>query len=786
MKNIIILILFTLQIDAASIIVNFAKDENKTFSTIHLQDSKEILCRKIDLNLDKYKIKCDFFERVDQNIKKRENKHFDIFFDNKSIIIVPKFEASLYPVIEELPQNSEILKNSTTKHNHWIIVGYKNRPTMFKKNTNLGIDFPVAFYEPNLPSVGVLDLEEKPIETTVEAKRLANIKSLYQKQKYEDVIEMVDILLEDSKDKTFESELELYKLRSLDKLMFLDSQTSTYIDPYDSVDLAIQWIEQNPSNENLPEVLMYIAKSYLKLGLISKAKRYIDILKQEYSESDYYNLVQIYYADKLFTSGKQAKAIKLYKNSLYKTKKISTAAIAALKLTDRYLDIKDNKNAVIFYKKVLNAGDIFLHDNIKQNYHIAKKLANIKEYDLAIKSVKRLINLSESKSDLLESMEKDLAYWSELRGDFNSADKLYNQYLQNYKDGQYKQFVLERLEKLQINFKDNNDTKRLNYLNKMIKKYPNEPIHDKAIIQKAEILLKNRDFDGVLVLKQELNKSDIGKDILKQASIKKINKLLKDDECVSAVSLITTYNITPKEYNENKYYNCFQRVAAYQEAFDIAKKHFNDKNISNRLQWLYNGAKVSNKIGLYKNTILLSQKVENISQKLNTTKYIDIMYDKAEAYYNLKKYDDLMLKEVEKIDKVFKNSIKNIDIFDKVLRYAKNINNSSLIKKYSKKIIELQKLHNISDYSPMVEFDLMSVLKKEKNYQEALQIGLKLLYKKLNDEQKARVLYMLGELSQKLNRPKEAKEFFLKCGEIVKDSKWQKLCVENMKILSKK
>ncbi len=786
MKYIIILTLYPLYLYSASILINFAKDENSTFSIVHLYDEQEIFCKKNLLDIDIFDIKCQFVDRIDQNIKNRENKYFYISFDQNYIIFKPKFKANLYPVTEELITNSEILKNQKQKYKHWIIIGYKENSNIFNKNDKYFINFPVTFYESELPSVGVLDLEEKPIHDAKDAKKLATIKKLYKNQKYQDVIDTCDLFLQSSSNTTFKSELELYKLRAYDKLMFLDEFQSQYIDPYESIDLAQNWLVQNPSSIYLPEVLMYITKSYLKLGLISKAKPYFEVMENEYKNSDFYYLTKLYYAQKAFSNRNKAKAIKMYKDVLYNTKSIPTAAMAALNLTDLYLILNDKKNAVDFYSKVLKAGDIFFKNNIKQNYNIAKKFAQIKEYDLAIKSVQKLIDIMNSKSEntLLEHMQKDLAYWHELRGDFDKAYQLYNSYLKKYPNGKYKEFVSKQIDKIQINFQENNETKRLNYLNKIIKNYPNDPIYEKAIIQKAKILLKQNQIDEILELKSELNKSEEGNNILKKAVIKKIDHAFKQDECIEAVAFIKEYNISSKNYNENNYYECFKRVGAYKEAFEIAKKHFNDQNINNKLHWLYKGAKVSNKIGLYKNTILLGNEVEQIAKKYNITKYLDIAYEKAEAYYSLKKYDDLMLKEVEKIEKLFKNSIKNIDIFDKVLRYAKSINNSLLIKKYAKEIIRLQKLHKISDYSPIVEFDLITILKKEKQYKEALDIGLELLYKKLNDNQKARVLYTLGELSQKLNKPKEAKEFFLKCGEIVQDNKWQKLCVENMKILS--
>ena len=106
-----------------------------------------------------------------------------------------------------------------------------------------------------------------------------------------------------------------------------------------------------------------------------------------------------------------------------------------------------------------------------------------------------------------------------------------------------------------------------------------------------------------------------------------------------------------------------------------------------------------------------------------------------------------------------------------------------LIVSYAQKIIALQKMHKISDYSPMVELDYINALKRLKQYSKALKEDIKLIYMKLTDVQRANVLYIAGELSLKTGKTKEAKEFFIKCGDIVEDSSWQRLCAENLKLL---
>ncbi|MMZ67335.1 hypothetical protein D1872_299140 [compost metagenome] len=103
---------------------------------------------------------------------------------------------------------------------------------------------------------------------------------------------------------------------------------------------------------------------------------------------------------------------------------------------------------------------------------------------------------------------------------------------------------------------------------------------------------------------------------------------------------------------------------------------------------------------------------------------------------------------------------------------------------YAKKVIDLKKRYKVKAYSPKIEILYAHGLQKIGKYKKALSVVLDLLNKPLTDAQKAEVLYLAGELSLALGKQKEAVEFYTKCGEIVKDSAWQKLCAENLEILT--
>jgi tetratricopeptide (TPR) repeat protein len=319
-------------------------------------------------------------------------------------------------------------------------------------------------------------------------------------------------------------------------------------------------------------------------------------------------------------------------------------------------------------------------------------------------------------------------------------------------------------------------------IDNILSKYPNDPIYKKALIAKAQILIEKREYKKLFALEKKLKAND-GAKFLQYGAQKKVSEDLKTYNCKEAMYLLDEYNITVQAKDEERLFKCLMKFAKYKQALKIAQNHLEEKALPKRLEWMYQTLKVYSKLDKNKSVIMMGEDIEKLSKVLKIKRYDDIVYEKAEAYYNLKEYDEMMLREVKKAEELFPDNVKNIDLFSRVLRYAKNKKNDLLTASYAKKIITLQKKHKISDYSPMVELDYVNALKRLKQFSKALKEDVKLLYIKLTDTQRANVLYIAGELSLKTGKQQEAKEFFIKCGEIVEDSAWQKLCAENLKLL---
>ena len=778
MRSLIYLILLSVYAYSASLTLNEVKDNNKFFSLLHIKDEKAFLC-EIKMRDFRDIVVCEFSKNITKNISKKTNNFSLNSFENK-IQIIPNHKIKLQSLQDDFITTNIIKLNTKPRYRHWIITVYKNDAEFLKQTQRDGIDFDITFSNREFPYVGSLDLNALPILQKNDALTLSRIKEQYLKKNYQKAIDLSDMLL-DKENSVFFEEAKLFKLRSMDAIAW-ESDKESDIDTDRLVDLAKEWIDENPSSKNLPEVLMYISKTYYKLGYINKANEYSNILKDEFYDSKFAKLAQIYKADRIYENRKRrSEALEIYKDVLYNTKDVTIASDVASKLTDKYLDIFQAKLAGKFYKKVVEANELYVKKYSQKSYEFAKRFAEAKEYDLAINIAGILLSEKDDR-EFRQSLQKDISYWFELSGKKHGAIGLYRQYLLDYPNGSYVEFVENRLDKIVFDVDEKDLVKKMANIDTILAKYPDDPIYKKALVEKAQMLVEAKDYDKLFKIEKELKANKIDK-FLSFAAQKKISIDLKNDKCKDAIYLKQEYNAKVEEKFEPKFFECLMRSAKYKDALDLSSKYLKDKKLAKKLEWMYKALQAHSRLDENKKVIMLGEDIEKLSDVLKTKKYQDIVYQKAKAYYNLQDYDEMMLREVIKAEKLYPKNIKNIDLFVKVLRYAKNRKNDTLILTYAKKIIELQKAHKISSYSPRVELDYINALKRLKLYDKALKEDLKLLYIKLSDEQRANVLYIAGELSLKIGKKSEAKEFFMKCGEIVNDSSWQKLCAENLKLL---
>ena len=774
MKYIVYLIFLNLYLHAAQLILNRYEEKTQSLDIYHVVDQDPIDCRVSYGEGFEKVIRCRFQKTIDMAKKIRDDSYFKIVLHANSITFYAKRYAKLLPIDIRLKEKTRV--EPQKRYRHWTIIGSRTKPEILQKSVRKAFNFPVDFQKKPPPYVGALDLNGEPIAQKKGAIYLAKIKKLYRQRKYRNIVKLADRYAEEIHD-TFHGDIELFRLRALSELA--KQRRAGY---ETLLEKAKEWVEAYPSNAHIPEVYTYIVQSYLGKGRFKEGEKYLNLLESGFPKNEYTYRAQIIYADTIYRSKKRrTEALKIYKKVLYKTKNLDTASLAALRIANAYLDRDEPTKAQEIFAKVLKSNPQFIQSHTPECFALAKRFGKYEKYDIAL-DILDLLHATGDK-DIAEEMQKLEGFWEEKRGETEKAIAAYNAYLKKYKEGRYREFVKKHLDLLMMMQTEQNQTKKMQLLDQILKKYSDKDIQRKALLEKVKLLYSQKKYREILDMADRLRQLKLQKWIGKSARMLTIEALEKE-QCERAVTTMAEYNVTVETKYDASLLQCYEKTGKYSAAEALAEKHIGTEDLHEKLQWLYLAAKLYKKMDLNKKVILVATDALKLAKQLHEKRYDDLLYDIAEAYYNLREYDDLMLDTVKKIEERFPDDIRNIDLFMKVVRYAQKRKDLMLEINYAKKVIDLKRKYKVHAYSPRIEIEYAHALQRAGKYDKALSVVLDLLTKKLTDTQKAEVLYLAGELSLQMHKTKEAKAFYLKCGEIVKESSWQKLCAEHLEILS--
>jgi len=628
MKYILSLFLASVQLFALELSLNSGKENKINYAILHIMDEAPFYCEMIPDALDKKRYLCQIARPITTNpIKPKKMKYAELDFYEKEgifyIAIEPKIDSKLIPVEDTLYETIDVLAKPKEKYyTHWTIL-FQEKPLYEEKSLYDSIDFPVVYAKHEMPSVGALDLNGKPISyaQSKDIQLYLDIKKDYEHGNYDDVVKNIKRVLDAYPNSIFRSELELYEMRSMDKILSTRTEDSGEFgfNENNIIDIAKGWTKSFASDENIPEVLMLMTKSYLKMGSKSDANYFLDILVNEHPDNIYTKKAILLFADSLFIKKAKDKAMKLYLDVLYSAQDLDVASEAAIRLSDHQMDAGKLQEAKEYLLKVLNVNANYLLKDPEASHKLAKRLYEHKLYDLAAKISDLLLENLPKKDESRELLLKESGDWHAKANEVETAHKRYQEYLDAYKnDGNYVQEVTERLDALFFKLKENNETKLANYYDKLIDTYGNE-IGQKALLEKAKLLLKQKRYEEVLALQDALVKVpdhfDVKPDdlIYEAARLLAIQQLDKGG-CQGVVDLIETYKlqITEAEH-ESKLYACFMQQSRYDRAKEIADTHLKDTSLKSRYTWAQKEVQTLYKMNQYKEAVAFKEDLKTLT-----------------------------------------------------------------------------------------------------------------------------------------------------------------------------
>ena len=773
----LLLLLFTSSLFALEISLNSAKEDYQKFSTLHINDIDKFVCEEVKDDFEiTTKIVCAFTKQPVKTIQELQNDFFKIdTFVNKGtffLVITPFHKIKLMPIVFNLTQDDTIYQPDVSIAKHWMIIGYLDKLPLIsnKPKPEIAINFPYFSDRDKYPYVGGLDLEGKPVhlKKVDDVSDYLRIKEYYKDEKYEYCLELIDEILESHPDTLFKAEFLYYKIKVYTKLKDYDSV----------VDNAKIYLREYSSDENIPEVLSLTAYAYSKIGQNSDADYFFDRLFSEHEDSVFSEWGYIYLGEMLEKSGSASKALKFYKKALEKTKDIDVAVTAAYYLAFMKIGTSPEESSK-YIAQIVEAKPSFFTQNIKKSTDMMNMFADSGKYLSASSIAKALLTQYDKQDEEYEVLLKDRALWLAKTDHKREALKAINEYLEIFSDETFSDEVQIAKDELFFDTSDLNMSAKLDEYNKLILEYKHDSIGDRAIYEKAKLLLENKMYSDVLHIKNQLLTLDkeIYKDlnsILTDAAIGVMKSALEKRECQEVLNISNDYNVTLSDKWDDGIYECSMKGGDYQLARRIAGKNLKSKDLDERKKWLYRYIKIDFATGNYSDVIEASKDLISLIDNEKDSNYKDVYRYLFDTYQRLEKSQE-MLSAIVDVQKVFGLDYRDIDRYASVMAIGNDKKDDNIVIKYGSEVMKIQTSSSSNPQSPFVEFTLYQAYINIQNYNKALEVIKSLDSVELSKSDRARQKYLLGTVYSKLWRDEEAMKAYQESIDADSTSAWAKL-----------
>jgi len=769
---------FGLNLNALELSVLGAKENHKSYSTLHVKHKNNFLCQEIKNDFKEVtKIVCAFSKSPSQKIQTIENNFFNINTEIKDntyfLIITPRKKIKLYPMIFNLSKDDTVFASDVKLSSHWMILGYEDKIPFIKKNpySEMSINFPFTLEKNKLPYVGGLDLSGNPvyIKKVEDVSSYLKIKKLFKQKRYELTLDLIDEVVTKYPNTLFMAELLYFKIK-----------VYMHLKNYDEIiDIAKIYLREYSSDENVAEVLALSSKSYSKLGMNIDATYFFDRLFSEHKNSVYEKWGRIYKGEMLEATGGVSKAVIEYKIALNTTTDLTVAADAALKLARLYLANSNAKESAKFIQKIAKAKPEYFAKYFKLSKEMMLDFAEIEDYISASTISKCLVDNVKITNDDHESLMRNVGVWLSNTQKKKEALEALNRYLNEYDEGVYELEVQVAKDSLFFQVNDENLTQKLDNYTQMINKYKNDSIGSRAVYEKANLLLENKMFNDVLDLEIKLLALDsiIYKDvnqIINDAAVGEMKLSLKNKKCNRVLAISTKYKIKLSNEWDDGIYECAMKGGDYTLARDTSDRNLKSKDLELRKKWLYRYINVDFATGNYKDVISASIELISLIQDDKESKYKKV-YRTLFDTYNRFENTNGMMKSIIDIKKVYGKDSNDIDRYVDMVAMAERAKDNNLLIKYATEVMDIQKISDSYAQSPFIEFTLYQAYVNKENNNEALKVIKSLDKVNIKNSERARQKYLLGSIYSKLWREEDASKAYKEAIDADKESPWAEL-----------
>ena len=776
MIKILLLALLSISSFALELSIESAKDNFTTYSTLKLSEEKPFLCQSMKDDFEvTTEIICAFSKRPSSKIKNLQNDFFkvDTFYkkDTFFIRIKPFYKIKLIAQIFNLTKDDSIFNADVSLSKIWLVIGYKKKLPLInnRPRPDISLNFPFYSDVDTMPYVGSLDLNGNPvhIKKVGDVRDYLRVKELYKKGQYELALEVIEDIFNEYPHTLFKAELTYYKIKVYAKLHDYDNV----------VDNAKIYLKEYSSSDNIAEVLALIAQAYTKIGMNSDADYFFDRLFSEHKNSKFTQWGYIYKGEMLVADGGLKAAIKFYKKALYQTSDLEIAAHAAYNIAKSRIDVNP-KDAAIYVDKIIAAKPSYFNEEYKSSVVMMETFTDDGDYATAAKIANALVDAVGITSDDYEKLLSQRALWLAKTADKKAGLAALNRYLKAFPDGDYIDQVQIAKDGLFFETSDTNTTAKLAEYNNLIQVYANDTIGERAIYEKAKLLLKNKMYTQVLAMQGALHSIDEKyndvESIISSGATGLMESSLKDKECKEVLIIAHDYNITLSDSWDDGIYDCAMKGGDYQLSKKIAEKNFQSNELDFRKKWLYRYIKVDFATGNYSDVIGASKDLITLIEGDKDSHYKNVYRYLFDTYSRLEK-KDLLLRSMLLIEKAFGVNYKDIGRYVTMMTLGHDTKDDNLVINYGMKVEKIQNKSSSYSQSPYVEFTLYQAYMNLEKYTKALNIIDSLDKIKLSKTKHSRAEYLKGMVLMKLWRDEEAQKAYDAAIKADPESPWAKL-----------
>jgi len=770
---------------ALEISMDSAKEEFQKYSLLNLSDTHAFVCEPVknDFGITT-EIICAFSKQPSQKIQTIQNDFFIIKSITKGktffLSIKPIHKLKLLSEVFDLTKDNSVYDVSAKVAKRWLIIGYAEKLPLIlkdKDSSSIGINFPFFLERDKLPFVGSLDIKGNPvhIKRVGDVKEYIKIKKYYAEKQYERCLELIEDILQNYPNTLFKAELIYYKIKVYAKLKDYDNIVSN----------AKVYLREYSSNENVPEVLALVSKAYANIGLISDAEYFFDRLFSEHRGSVASQWGYIYRGEMLESSGGMKQALDFYKKALSKTADIDVAVSAAYHLAKAYQDINSDKSAK-YIEKIVNVKPSYFMDNLQSSQKIMHQFADEEEYKPAALMAEAIVNEIDATYDEYEIYLKDIALWLSKTDEKQKALGALNKYIKQFPDGDFIYEVEVAKDALFFDTLDLNSSVRLAEYEKLIETYSHDTIGNRAIYERAKLLLELKEYSKIIKKKDELLQLDAEvypdkEEIVTQAAIGLMKSSLKKKKCEEVIVISNEYNITLSSKWDDGIYECAMKGGDFQLAKSMTLKNYKSSDLELRKKWLYRYIKVDFSIGNYSDAISGAKDLITLLEDDASGNYKDVYRYLFDSYDRVEE-EEKLIAVMEKIEKIFGLTYKDIERYIRLVSFGSEHKDDNIVIKYGTKAMDIQTSSNSHAQSPYLEFTLYQAYINIEDYNLALYIIESLNEVDLKNIDRARQKYLLGSVLSKLWRDNEAKTAYEAAIKADSNSPWASLAKSALKL----